>query len=167
MTDNKATKKAPGYILPATGCGCGLLVLMFIGILAGAGTKSVAENKPAEELPSTAVQARTTAPATSPASKQLPSSALKWYQGGTLHKATGYEWRKATRENKIATCGDFLSLFWIKKQLKPPLSTVQTVDGLQLPAAELANQIDTVMAEHPAQQVGETAVILMTMMGWL
>lgn len=33
----------------------------------------------------------------------------KWYEGGTLHKATMSEWRDASDENKIATCGDFVA----------------------------------------------------------
>jgi hypothetical protein len=31
----------------------------------------------------------------------------KWYEGGTLHKSTVTEWRRASVENKVATCGDF------------------------------------------------------------
>lgn len=32
----------------------------------------------------------------------------KWYEGGTLHKCTNAEWKKASKENKIATCADFI-----------------------------------------------------------
>ena len=31
----------------------------------------------------------------------------QWYQGGTLHKAKITDWKNATKENKLATCGDF------------------------------------------------------------
>ena len=30
-----------------------------------------------------------------------------WYAGGTLHKANGVQWKKATDHNKLATCADF------------------------------------------------------------
>lgn len=33
----------------------------------------------------------------------------KWYEGGTLHKATIREWKSASEENKLATCGDFMA----------------------------------------------------------
>jgi len=33
----------------------------------------------------------------------------EWYQGGTLHKSKAIEWKNATEDNKLATCGDFLA----------------------------------------------------------
>ena len=32
----------------------------------------------------------------------------KWYEGGTLYKVTLSEWRRATYENKLATCAGFI-----------------------------------------------------------
>ena len=37
-----------------------------------------------------------------------PLQQKKWYQGGTLHKATIMEWKKATESNKLATCADWI-----------------------------------------------------------
>ena len=34
-----------------------------------------------------------------------------WYQGGTLHNSKISEWKNATEENKLATCGDFMATF--------------------------------------------------------
>ncbi len=31
----------------------------------------------------------------------------QWYQGGTLHKSKIADWKNASEENKLATCGDF------------------------------------------------------------
>jgi len=31
-----------------------------------------------------------------------------WYSGGSLHKADGTEWKKASEHNKLATCADFV-----------------------------------------------------------
>jgi hypothetical protein len=31
----------------------------------------------------------------------------QWYEGGTLHKQKIRDWKNATEENKLATCGDF------------------------------------------------------------
>lgn len=33
----------------------------------------------------------------------------KWYAGGTLHKSKISDWKKATEENKLATCADFVA----------------------------------------------------------
>ena len=35
-----------------------------------------------------------------------------WYEGGTLHQATVAEWKKATSQNKLATCSDFIANWW-------------------------------------------------------
>jgi len=37
------------------------------------------------------------------------ASAEKWYEGGTLHKATGGEWHRATSRNQLATAADFVA----------------------------------------------------------
>ena len=33
----------------------------------------------------------------------------EWCKGGNLHKAKISEWKKATHENKLATCADFMA----------------------------------------------------------
>lgn len=33
----------------------------------------------------------------------------KWYVGGTLHKSKISDWKKASEENKLATCADFIA----------------------------------------------------------
>lgn len=35
----------------------------------------------------------------------------KWYEGGTLHKATIARWKTSTERNKLATCGDFIATY--------------------------------------------------------
>lgn len=37
------------------------------------------------------------------------SSRNEWYVGGTLHKATMAEWNRASYDNRLATCGDFMA----------------------------------------------------------
>ncbi len=41
--------------------------------------------------------------------RQTSPSHQKWYQGGSLHKATVTEWRDATYRNRLATCADFVT----------------------------------------------------------
>ena len=33
----------------------------------------------------------------------------QWYEGGSLHRATVGQWKIATDQNKLATCGDFVA----------------------------------------------------------
>lgn len=44
-----------------------------------------------------------------PSKSPTNSVEKKWYEGGTLHKATMREWKIATDENKLATCSDFIA----------------------------------------------------------
>ncbi len=37
------------------------------------------------------------------------SSSQAWYKGGSLHKSKISDWKKATKRNKLATCGDFIA----------------------------------------------------------
>ena len=59
-----------------------MLVLVVLLILACGGTSSPTQN---------------TKPDTS------------WFEGGTLHKATVAQWRKATYQNRLATAADFVA----------------------------------------------------------
>lgn len=35
--------------------------------------------------------------------------AANWHEGGTLHTATRAEWAKASYENRLATCGEYVA----------------------------------------------------------
>lgn len=60
---------------------------------------------------SDASQEETVEEAVEEAVAQTPAPApVEWYEGGTLHDATVGEWNRATYENKLATCGDFVAV---------------------------------------------------------
>ena len=42
-------------------------------------------------------------------------ASAEWYDGGNLHQATMAEWGKATEANKLATCGEWVALFYTKE----------------------------------------------------
>lgn len=44
-------------------------------------------------------------------SGQTDSNQRPWDSGGTLHRATGAQWRAATHENKLATAADWIAGF--------------------------------------------------------
>lgn len=100
----------------------------------------------------------------------------KWYEGGTLHKATGTEWRAADASNKLATCSDFLAKLWEGGRLSGKLTlTVKTIDDLKAPSEKCVEALDKAY-ESPAdgaddvmatQDVASVALITMTMMGFI
>jgi len=71
-------------------------------------------------------------------------AAPKWYEGGTLRKATVGEWKKASARDKLATCADYVAIALdgqgitvipLDKVVKPPAMKLRayidkTVRGL-------------------------------------
>lgn len=165
------------------------LALIAVGILFGSfcalGIVAVATTSGEDKKPEPTVAAAE--PAAAPKEAQLatrpqpadpPTSPAprKWYEGGTLHKATGVEWRKADADNKLATCSDFLAKLWEAKRLSGKLTlTVKTIDDLKAPAADCVEAVDKAY-ESPedgaedvmaTQDVATVALLAMTMMGFI
>jgi hypothetical protein len=101
----------------------------------------------------------------------------KWYEGGTLHKATALDWQRASPEDKLATCADFVATLWKNGELKPELQkSIRTIDGLRPLAVALVTFMDKATAQeadptknrqlYANQKVPEFAVIGMVMLGW-
>lgn len=108
--------------------------------------------------------------------RPVEKTPARWYQGGTLHSATGANWREATPENKLATCADFIAKLRESGRLTDALAAkLDSVDALKAPAAELVVGLDKAFARDPdpkkdgvmaGRQVSEAATMLMVMMGW-
>ncbi|HEY3983180.1 hypothetical protein [Cedecea sp.] len=104
--------------------------------------------------------------------------AKDWYQGGTLHEANALTWQKATQQNKLATCADFIAGLYSKDLLAPEISEkMKSVEDFKPYASELVKQLDAAFAPEsdPAQNkkmftnqtVKSTAMMLMIMMKWV
>ncbi|MGK0684485.1 hypothetical protein ACSFC0_03670 [Serratia marcescens] len=104
--------------------------------------------------------------------------ATNWYEGGTLHDASAITWQKATQQNKLATCADFVAGLYSKKLLSPEISSnINSVDDFKPYATELVKQLDTAFKPEPKkaedekmfanQTVKSTAMMLMIMMKWV
>ncbi|MFS7293442.1 hypothetical protein AB6864_24570 [Serratia proteamaculans] len=104
--------------------------------------------------------------------------ATDWYQGGTLHEANALTWQKATQQNKLATCADFIAGLYSKDLLTPEISKkMKSVDDFKPYASELVKQLDAAFAPEsdPTQNkkmftnqtVKSTAMMLMIMMKWV
>ncbi|HDG4082616.1 TPA: hypothetical protein PCU81_002422 [Staphylococcus aureus] len=101
-----------------------------------------------------------------------------WYQGGTLHEANALTWQKATQQDKLATCADFIAGLYSKDLLVPEISEkMKSIDDFKPYASELVKQLDAafVPESDPAQNkkmftnqtVKSTAMMLMIMMKWV
>lgn len=104
--------------------------------------------------------------------------AKDWYQGGTLHEANAISWQKATQQDKLATCADFIAGMYSKDLLVPEISEkMKSVNDFKPYASELVKQLDAAFAPEsdPAknkmmftnQTVKSTAMMLMIMMKWV
>lgn len=78
----------------------------------------------------------------------------KWFQGGSLHKSNVAQWKKATYRNKLATCGDFLSILW-----KEHLNTKEDFQKLKVKAHILVGALDMWVSLIPDGDDGDYAPI--------
>ncbi|HHQ6631954.1 TPA: hypothetical protein ACSTL1_003454 [Serratia fonticola] len=104
--------------------------------------------------------------------------AKDWYQGGTLHEANALTWQKATNQDKLATCADFIAGLYSKDLLAPEISEkVKSVDDFKPYASELMKQLDSAFSPESDleknkkmftnQTIKSTAMMLMNMMKWV
>lgn len=102
----------------------------------------------------------------------------KWYEGGTLYNENALAWQSASEENKLATCADLVAVMYEKKMFVEPINAaVHTVEDFRPLAEELVIGLNGAFKKDPDeeknkmlytnQKVNETAVILVTMMGWI
>ena len=116
-----------------------------------------------------------TAPTPSTGGSSAPIK--KWYEGGTLHSKSALDWQTASREDKLATCADFVTKMWQDGNLKPAIANnLSTVDDVRPHAQELVDFLDAAFKLDPDpeqnrklftnQTVSGTAAIGMVTMGW-
>ncbi len=81
-----------------------------------------------------------------------------WFNGGTLHQAKFIEWQNASYDNKLATCGDWLSVTTWKGEL----NTYSDFDRLKIQADILVKVLDSCIEEGKGLglSVVEVAVML-------
>ncbi|HQZ67085.1 MAG TPA: hypothetical protein PLY87_18465 [Planctomycetaceae bacterium] len=106
----------------------------------------------------------------------VPPRARKWYEGGTLTKATALEWQQASAANKLATCSDFIAGLWQKEMLAPRVqASITSIDDMKPFAFKLVIELDAAFEQqsdpdlnrkaYTNQTVAGTAAILMKMTG--
>ena len=88
-------------------------------------------------------------------------SATKWFEGGDLHKATVGKWKSASYENKLATCGDWLTSTKWKNRLNSP----QDIEKLKTKAAIFVSGLDKAVVANNIDHlvISEIAATLLVM----
>ena len=98
-----------------------------------------------------------------------PLFAAEWYEGGTLLQATAAQWRNASDADKLASCGDFVSVAYRKKFFKPEIQgSINTMDDIKFLALLLKDAIDEALEDRmPDATVPQAAALLMRAAGWV
>lgn len=98
-------------------------------------------------------------------STSVPVPEKNWYTGGTLHRATVAEWKRATYENKLATAAD---MAYTTRKGKSAFQN-NGIEGVRPYAIDLVNCIDGSTkgnTSYDSSEVALIAAICITMMGW-
>ncbi len=103
-----------------------------------------------------------------------PENQQEWYNGGTLHDKTVADWEKATEEDKLATCADWISFAWQNEKLSEDLTDNLNqvgMDGVKILAEQLRESLDQVLSANEdgtfdSQSIAEFATVQMTLSGW-
>ena len=96
-----------------------------------------------------------------------PVSAKEWYEGGTLHDATIAQWKRAKRQDKIATCADWVSALCMKSKLTLLISEP---DDLKTCTTALVDYIDKASKNTKAvdrEAASSVALLGMMIAGWI
>lgn len=103
--------------------------------------------------------------------------AAEWYEGGTLHQATALQWQKASDADKLATCGDIVSIMYKNKSFNPDLQkSIKTMDDLKLLASQLRDGLNQAFKpfdspnknqeKYKNQSVADASAMLAIVAGW-
>lgn len=111
-----------------------------------------------------------------PAAQEAPSG--EWNKGGTLHNKSALDWQVASREDKIATCGEFVTTMWKNGSLADTAASQMTELNDAWPfVQEIVSELDSAFEPRsdPAenqrtfagQPVSEAVMSVMFRKGWL
>ncbi len=89
----------------------------------------------------------------------------KWYEGGSLHKASVSEWRSAPYGNKLATAGDWAL---INDAIKDKVIKSGSIDTAKPYAAKLAACVSKAAGPsgYDNAKVSELAATCQILLGW-
>lgn len=75
---------------------------------------------------------------------------IKWYQGGTLHNLGALDWQRATPDNKLATCADFVTVAWNSGEFRARIHfSLKSIEDIKPYAIDMVEFIDGTTKELP------------------
>jgi len=107
-----------------------------------------------------------TVPAPSAPEQPTNKDPENWFDGGTLHRAKGKDWRTATDTNRLATSADIITKLSDNGKLA---FTIQDLEELKSYSTGLSNCLTEFLKteQTDALLVAEAALLCMTTMKWL
>ena len=94
-----------------------------------------------------------------------PPSFAAWYSGGTLHRATVAEWRRATYANKLATSADWAIT---RPGVRAKVMRSGSIENIRPYAVQMLTCVDAAAgpAGYGALGVSELAAACAISLGW-
>lgn len=131
------------------------LTYLFILLAAAAGITT----QPANALPANSTCQWTVGNDRSPSVIEVRVN--RWYEGGTLHRATYRQWSRATPRNRLATASDWAAAALGAERVRPI-----GMDGLKVYATSIVTCVNNARTpEVMENEVAEFAAVCMIMMG--
>ena len=91
--------------------------------------------------------------------RSVAAHALPWYEGGTLHAATGRQWLAAPARSRLATAADFVASFWRRDGYSERHIGQMVLDGSLRAAAEIQVDSITKMLDESGDRESSVAII--------
>lgn len=151
--------------------GGGLIALVFLGLIGMLSGEPGSVETGGATQGDGAIASAPTSPTPSPSpSAEKPD----WMKGESLYDATTVEWRKASYETKLTTCGEFVARALLAEQLTPEIqASATTPDRVRVLAETLVTEIDKAVSpspdgdQSPGVALNEVAVLAMIELGWI
>lgn len=89
----------------------------------------------------------------------VAAQGLPWYEGGTLHTATGQQWLAASARNRRATAADFVAGFWRRDGYSERHIGQMVLDGSLRAAVEIQVDCITRMLNDRTARDSKVAII--------
>lgn len=94
-------------------------------------------------------------------------NAKEWYEGGSLHEATIAQWKRASQQNKLATCADWLAALWMRGNLNLNVSSINDMRTYANALVEYIDEASSKTRTLDNENANSVALLGMMMTGWI
>lgn len=92
--------------------------------------------------------------------------AKEWYEGGTLHETTIAQWKKAAKQNKIATCADWISALYMNSKLNLLISGLEDLKKCTVALVDYIDEASKNTKSLDKENTNSVALLGMMFAGW-